>query len=644
MCGIAGVASPDGASLELVNQMGAAIRHRGPDDEGYVVLDDNGAFHSFRGDDTVSELEALPHWQTAGERHYRVGLCSRRLSILDLTSAGHQPMLSADENLALAFNGEIYNYLELARELEALGWRLRPCGDTAVLLAAFAEWGPACVQRFRGMWAFAIFDRAAGRLTLSRDRFGIKPLYYTRLGDAIAFSSEIKGLLPILPREPRGSISEAVRLLAWGGVDVGQATLFEDVQSIPAGSQLYVENDGAAVRLHRYYDVASLDGKFEGGLEEAIQEYRDRVRESIRLHMRSDVEVGACLSGGLDSNLLAKMAGSELTNGHLRTFTAVYDDPTFDERRYVELHASRSNRLRTSFVAPTAEELLEELDRLVWAQDQPLASSSPFAQWSVMQLAGEQGVKVLLDGQGADEAIGGYSYFAGAYLLELARAGRLLRGAHEALLLRERRSVNVWSELARAGYHQLPSWLRAHARRVTRDGFRVLAAPYRDLPDRKPRPGQKTFRDYSVQAVRENLPSLLRYEDRSSMAFSIESRVPYLDHPLVEFVLSLPTEFKIQNGWSKFVQRKSSEALLPEEIVWRRDKLGFATPQEAWKRDLTGPLRGFLQGAELPPFLDRSGVEALLSNDSSRPTTLSEFWKTILFLKWIDVFRVRFSE
>jgi asparagine synthase (glutamine-hydrolysing) len=644
MCGIAGVIGRTGASLELLAQMATILRHRGPDDEGYVVQDVDGPFRCFRGDDTVPELRDLGHWRSSQRGAYSVGMCHRRLSILDLSPAGHQPILSPDANLALVFNGEIYNYLELAEELEFLGHRLRPCGDTAVLLAAFAEWGAACVHRLRGMWAFAVYDRQARRLTLSRDRFGIKPLYYARLGDSFYFSSEIKGLLPVFPNGPRGSPGEIVRLLAWSDLDDGSATLFEDVCSLPAGTSLRLDRDELTYTLERYYDIGSFsEAMYEGDITDAVDEYRQRVVESVRLHMRSDVEVGSCLSGGLDSSLAAAMATDHASNGRLATFTAVYDDPALDERRYVDLQA-RTGRFRTNFVSPTPDAFLEQLDQLVWAQDQPMTSSSPFAQWSVMQLAGEQHMKVLLDGQGADEAIGGYSYFAGVYVLELARAARLLRGVRAALLLRDRRQIRLSEALARAAFRALPPSLRQRARHATRLGYQLVAPAYRELARPRQEPAPRTFRDHCIDALQHSLPELLRYEDRSSMAFSIESRVPFLDHPFVELVLSLPTDFKIHDGWSKYVQRQASQGLLPSEIVWRRDKLGFTTPQQAWKNALVDPLREFLQRAAVPSFLDRERVLRIASFDGSNPVSLSEFWKTIFVLKWIEIFRVQFSE
>lgn len=631
--------------MKLLSQMAAALRHRGPDDEGYVVHAASAPFRCFRGDDTVPEFGDLPHWRSADGRGYPVGLCHRRLSILDLTSAGHQPMISGDGNLALVFGGEIYNYLELADELEALGWRLKPCGDTAVLLAAFHQWGPACVDRLRGMWALAAFDRRSGRLTLSRDRFGIKPIYYARVNGSLAFSSEIKGLLPFLPGAPRGSTRETVRVLMWGRTDDEEATLFEDVRALPAGCNLHVDTRDLTCRVERYYDVsAATNERFDGSLEDAVHEYQQRLDESVRLHLRSDVQVGSCLSGGIDSNLTAALATRHLPNRGLTTFTAVYEDPALDERRYVEAHAAQSGRLETKFVSPTATSLHAEIDQLVWAQDQPMASTSPFAQWAVMRLAAENKIKVLLDGQGADEALGGYSYFAGAQLLELARAGRISRALREARLLKEHRSVSIWRELGRATYHQLPPLLQASARRAARAGYQLVTPSYREHAGRPHKPAPRTFRDYSIDAVRHSLPELLRYEDRSSMAFSIESRVPFLDHPLVELTLSLPTNFKIHDGWTKFVQRRAAEAVLPAEIVWRRDKLGFTTPQRDWKRQLAAPLQEYVRAHPMPPFLDRIKVEQLLASESSKSVTLSEFWKTIFMLKWIDAYSVQFSD
>ena len=644
MCGIAGVIAPSGVQPMLLAKMATSLRHRGPDDEGFLTHDFEGRFECFRGDETVSALSgSLPHWRNAPRSRYPVAMCHRRLAILDLTAAGHQPMISPDGNVALVFNGEIYNYLELADELESLGWSLRPCGDTAVLMAALGEWGPECVHRLRGMWAFAAYDRRERRLLLSRDRFGIKPVYYARVAGSLAFAPEIKGLLPALSGRPRGSVENIVRLLEWGRLDDSSVTLFDGIDALPPGFNLYVDATTLTTRLEQYYDVSTVEGEFRGSVDDAVAEYRSRMAESIRLHMRSDVRVGSCLSGGLDSNLAAAMALDELPKGRLATFTAVYDDPAVDERALVELHANRSGRFETHFVAPDPESLLAELDELVWAQDLPMASSSPFAQWAVMGLAAGQGVKVLLDGQGADEAIGGYSYFAGVYLLELVRTGGVLRVPQAARLLRDRRGIGVSRELSRAVYHQLPTRLRSGARRSARVGPRLVNPHYRSSGQVQARP-TRTFRDHCIEAVQRSLPVLLRYEDRSSMAFSIESRVPFLDHPLVEFVLSLPAAYKFQDGWSKFVQRKAAQDLLPAEIVWRRDKLGFSTPQRSWKRALAGPLLELVRQADVPPFLDRERLENLVRSHGGGSTSLSEFWQTIFLLRWMQVFQVQFSD
>jgi asparagine synthase (glutamine-hydrolysing) len=250
---------------------------------------------------------------------------------------------------------------------------------------------------------------------------------------------------------------------------------------------------------------------------------------------------------------------------------------------------------------------------------------------------------VLLDGEGADEGIGGYSYFAGAYLLELLRNGRLIRASQEARRLRHRRGIRVSTEVSRAALDQLPVAFRRQARRRLRIGLQLVLPQYRALAGEPVYRAPRTYRDYCVDALRRNLPQLLRYEDRSSMAFSIESRVPFLDHPLVELVLSFPSEMKVNRGWSKFVQRRAAEGLVPKEIVWRRDKLGFATPQQAWKRATIGPLQDFVRQVELPFFLDRARIERLMSSDLGSAPTLSEYWQTIFLLRWMHVFRVQFA-
>jgi asparagine synthase (glutamine-hydrolysing) len=642
VCGLGGVFSLSSIAPERVAAISSALRHRGPDDEGFLAFDRYGSYETFRGDDTVAALASQPHW-TAASGPYTMALCSRRLAILDLSVAGHQPMVSRDGDLALAFNGEIYNYLELADELESLGWRLRPCGDTAVVVAAFAQWGPTCVERFRGMWALALHDRRSGRLTLSRDRFGIKPLYYARSGDAIVFASEIKGVLAALPGDPRGSASEVVRLLTWGGIDDDETTLFEDVRAVPAGCNLHVAADDLGITPERYYRLAShVADEFDGSLGEAVKEYTSRFSDAIRIHLRSDVRVGTCLSGGLDSSLITAFAMSDLDGAPLRTFSAVYADPAVDERRYIEQHAASNGRMEQRFISPSADQLLEDIDRLVWAQDQPMASSSPYAQWAVMGLAAADGMKVLLDGQGADEAIGGYSYFAGAYLLELARRGRVLETLREGRRLRDRRGIRPYTEIGRVALQRLPATFRRQVRRRMRIGSGLVLPEYRSLARSPSRDSPRSYREYCIDAIERSLPQLLRYEDRSSMAFSIESRVPYLDHPLVEFVLSLPTNMKIRDGWSKLVQRLAATGRVPDEIAWRRDKLGFATPQQTWQRQTAGDMRDFIRQFEIPPFLDRAGIERLIASDLAG-VSASEYWQTMFLLRWIHVFRVGFT-
>jgi asparagine synthase (glutamine-hydrolysing) len=260
-----------------------------------------------------------------------------------------------------------------------------------------------------------------------------------------------------------------------------------------------------------------------------------------------------------------------------------------------------------------------------------------------MQRAGGERIKVLLDGQGADEAIGGYSYFAGAYVLELARTRRLLTAYRQARLLRDRRSVRLGRELGRAAYANAPVALRRRIRAASRTGLDLVKPEYRFLAGDPPATRARTFSDRCAHAVAHSLPRLLRYEDRSSMAFSIESRVPYLDHPLVEFVLSLPPNLKFHEGWSKFVQRRAAVDLLPAEIVWRKDKLGFTTPQSDWKQALSTPLRELIRSVEVPPFLDRDRIERMLGGETSSNVALSEFWQTMFLLKWMDVFRVQFA-
>ena len=642
MCGISGIVSRGGVSPQVLVDMTRVLRHRGPDDEGYVFINEQGRLFSFRGDDTVPELSSLPHVQHAYADRFGVGISHRRLSIIDLSAAGHQPMVVEEGRWVVAFNGEIYNFECIRDELIENGFQFVSQSDTEVLLAAYAAWGEDCVQKFVGMWAFAIIDRVQNTLFLSRDRFGIKPLYYVATDEHFAFSSEIKGLLNVSGSRPQVQEEAQLQYLFYGTLSEPGVTLFQGVREVLPAHHLVYDLDSHTFINKRYYDIHSLVANQNPINEQCnpVAEYRELLARSVDLHLRSDVEVGSCLSGGLDSSALVSFAAPRMKNVHFNTFTAAYQEPEADESDYVKMISGHYNNIRSFFVYPSAKEYWSELDRMTWHQDLPVGSTSVYAQWAVMKLASQQKTKVLLDGQGADEVIGGYANFTGVFMLDLLKSWRIHNWFRNAKALREHRSVRVWHEIGRAGFHGLPHMLKYWVWQKKRAGADLFETAHREnlaqltVPHR----GGATFLEACLNAIHTGLQALLRYEDRNSMAFSIESRVPFLDHRFVEFILRLPQHYKMNDGWSKFIQRKAIESRLPEAVVWRRDKMGFVTPQSSWKETLVEDIFAFLRDSTPPDCVSKSYYRTLLNSEPSPQLLQGELWRLVVLMKWRQVF------
>jgi len=615
MCGIAGVASSDPELLAPIGAMTSALRHRGPDDEGFAIVDPVTArIHSFSGPDTAPgvELPRLPERPPAGAG---LALGHRRLAILDLSTAGHGPMLSADGSLVVTYNGEIYNYLELREELRGLGHAFATGTDTEVLLAAWAEWGPDCLRRFNGMWAFALYDARRRVLFCARDRFGVKPFYYHHRPGLLAFASEIKGLLAHPAVSARTDEGMLLGFLTRGALDEGSRTFFESVTCLPGGHWLRCEA-GRDPEVRRYYELPASDDR---SLPPA--EFRDLLEDAVRLRLlRADVDVGTCLSGGLDSSAIVALT-ARLTDpraaGRRRTFSVLYDDPGMREEPFVDevVEATGAGGAKTT---ATSADLLRDLPALVRHQDEPLPSLGPYSQWRVMALAREHGVSVLLDGQGADELLAGYVYQLGPFLAESYDRAGPARALAEARALSRVTGRSLGFLLALAAYHRLPLPSALRARAVGR------ASTHTHLPGSALDPAlvRRTGRPQGSRHVPQtrladerranvlstSLPALLRYEDRNSMAFSVEARTPFLDYRVAEAALRLPARDLVRDGWSKWILREATRGLLPEAVRLRRDKLGFATPEPRWLTEIAPRVREWLGPGSFASGLVRADV------------------------------------
>jgi len=607
MCGIAGVLAPRRAEPELVAALADMLRHRGPDDEGLVAIDaEGGRAVPVAGPDTMPEAIGgpaphLPRRREPGDGPWDVVLAGRRLAILDLSPAGHQPLCSPDGEAWIVHNGEIYNYLELRRELESLGHRFHGGSDTEVAVAAYREWDTACFERFNGMWGMAIWDVARRRLVLARDRFGVKPLYFAH-AEGVVFASEIKAVLASEWVPPAENGAAVAAFLAGGRIDVRPGeTCFEHVRQVEPGCYVVCPLGGVPVQ-RRYYDLVS---RLRPARPEELLELLD---DAVALRLRSDVPVGSSLSGGLDSSSVVALAQRRLGAGSpMSTFTfasGAADDEGRSAAR-VARHAGANNVATGVPDAPLAELLVQ----VVREQDEPVGSGSVVAQRQVMARAHADGLQVLLDGQGGDEVLAGYKYYLGANLADLVARGRFVR----------------WLRELRAG--------EANAALQKRWLVRATAGELRARPLTSSRLRLKQLED-----VAEHLPALLHYEDRNSMAHSIETRLPFLDYRLVELGLGLPNAAKIEEGWTKVALRRAVTSLLPTETVWQREKVQFSAPQRAWLR---GPLHELAVDLLSPA---RSGPEgrtalAALSDETASGAAVDAVWRRLVLEVWRDVYR-----
>lgn len=573
MCGIAGILStePHEGLAVALEAMIAAQRHRGPDGEG--------------------------RW-TGRVGDFTVALGHVRLAILDLSEAGKQPMLLPDGSGLIIFNGEIYNYLELRAELEGQGVSFRTGSDTEVLLWALQKWGEAALSKLNGMWAFAWLDFRTRRLMLSRDRFGIKALYYFRDDRQVWFASEIKGILAGVRRR-FGINNQAVgRFLMQSLLDAQPQTFFDGIQALSPGHSavfdLGEDGRGAAPRFTAHWHPPRTDRLDRlDGIEDRIQAVRETFFDAVRLRLRSDVPVGVLLSGGVDSSSIAA-AMRELLGpaADLRLLAATSDNPSYDERPFMEIMA-RHIASPVNFVKleRTPQEWFRLLGEVIYANDEPVGNFSTVAHFLLMQEAGRLGVTVILSGQGADELLCGYRKFLGFRVQELLAGRRPFRAARLiAAFLRNGTVLNQF-EFGEAKRYMggmfASRTIDIRGPRLMDDGFLLENGL-----------GGHTLVERQLEDVaRLSVPALVHYEDRCSMAWAREIRLPFLDYRMVNLLLPADPDLKLRDGWTKWVFRKAMEPFLPSAIAWRKDKQSFISPQSEWlKRELRPTISELLAG------------------------------------------------
>jgi asparagine synthase (glutamine-hydrolysing) len=554
MCGIAGILDLAGRPLDraLLLSMLRRIAHRGPDGGGWMEDDGATIREGFRDSAVAASSRPLP-WPRSGSP--LVALGHQRLAITDLSAAGHQPMSRAGGRWWITFNGAIFNAPELRRELEESGDRFTTSTDTEVLLAAYIRWGASALPRLNGMWAFAIWDAERRELFCSRDRYGIKPFYYTISGDRFAFASEPKALRPVRPAVP--DLASVAGYLAVGSrIPDGDSTYYADYRVIPAGSLLRAGADG--IRVERWYDlderVARVDAP--ASLREAAGRLRELLSDAVAIRLRADVPVGLLLSGGVDSSGIAGILAAGPRNALPGPAISLRypGRPDIDESSYSDA-VLRATGFSGDYVEPSADDFDRELDELVISLDSPPLGSGMLAQRLLYRRARSLGFIVTLVGQGSDELFGGYEPWD-VHVTQLWNRGRRAAALREGFLSGRRR----WGLLT-----------------GLRHTLGVIRTSRRGLPCRCAIDGTLQDHQRHLLAV-DYLPSILDDEDRNSMAFGVESRLPFLDHRVVELARSLPDGWLCRDGWTKVVLRRALEGLVPEEVLRRPRKLGLPGP------------------------------------------------------------------
>jgi len=556
MCGISGIIHLDRSPVPepQIWDMIKAMKHRGPND--------NGTFFE-----------------------EGIGFGFVRLSIIDLSPAGHQPMFSHDERYVIIFNGEIFNYVELREELKAKGHQFRTKTDTEVLIQSYVEWGEDMLHKLNGMWTFVIYDRKEKTVFGSRDRYGIKPLYYAIDGNRLIFASEIPSILAVLGKKPTADQNALFDFLIFNRTDQDENTFFSEIKKVNHGCYFKMRvapSEGPvqkAMKITKWYDLRKeLKEPFKDP-----EEFREMFVSSIALRLRSDVPIGVCLSGGLDSSSIVSTMIHDFDKRDVHTFSAVYGEGKFgDESKFIHLY--KDDLPNMHYIMPDDKTIMADIPEMVRAHAEPIASTGPYAQYKVMELA-KNHVTVTLDGQGADEMLGGYHYFFGFHFKNLLLKGKVGGMASEMVsYYRKHRSM---LGLISFILFMLPAGVRARTRAMEKgyideEFYSAHAVNANSIAGELY--GSATLQDALINHFEYKLEHLLKWEDRNSMWFSLEARVPFLDHRLVERTLTMPDNMIIRDGMTKHVLREAMKGRLPEPIRMRRDKIGFGTPHDEWFR------------------------------------------------------------
>ena len=653
MCGIAGLysTSPTHFDASTLIKMSQSMAHRGPDDEGFVLMHHDGLmtrYHHEHTHEASIQRYNLPSLTTA--RPYMLALMHRRLSIIDLSPMGHQPMSYDDGNLWIVFNGEIYNYLELKIELEDEGYIFASHSDTEILLAGYKAWGEQVLNKLNGMWAFTIFDKGKNLLFSARDKTGVKPFYYIDNALYFAFASEIKTLVTTPGLSKKQLNHKAVwDYLIWGIIERTEHSFWNDVTELKPAHYLIKDLSSGSLSLQCYYTPNYQNNE---GIDNNSQNHAKHIstllQQAVGLRLNSDVPVGVSLSGGMDSSSICALAQKEYTNRYNRNisaYTVSFPDFVDDETAFAQQVAVHTG-VDWHKVTPDTKISPEMLEKMIYHQDLPFLSISLYSHFKLIEKVAKDGIKVFLEGQGGDELFSGYPHHNIAYLRERLKHADLKGFIHtlsnhdnsgfsKSYLIKSLLKAVLLDAFGQGTEHLL---INHHKE------FEVLSPEFK-----KAFMQSNTYATYKTKNLHQSLEYdtygyylkfLLRATDRTSMAHGVECRTTFADEfKLIDYVNHIPSRLKIQNGYPKYLLRKAMEDLLPASIIWRKDKKGFASPEQQWIVAILEDFDKYLE-QDLSEFFDLDKLKLLLNNFKSNPHAYYDkrIWRIINFVVWKKIF------
>ena len=645
MCGISGyIDMKHGVDKNVLRDMTQMIRHRGPDDEGYALFTQNKVVFA-KGDDTAEQIDASPI-EDIQCQDYFMGFGHRRLSILDLSVLGHQPMQK--HNKVLTYNGEVYNYIEIREELKKQGYTFVSNCDSEVILSAYDCWGDRCVEKFNGMWAFAIYDLSNHNLFMSRDRFGVKPLYYYYNNDKLIFSSEIKQILR--DETVTRIVNEEIlaHYLKYNFREYSENTFFKGISVLIGGCNMNVTFDFNKkcikdIKIDRYYALSERV-KVQP-CDDSAKLIGDALRKAVRLRMRSDVKVGSCLSGGLDSSSIVGIVCDSLKkdgkdSGDFETVTIGFPG----EDKINEVNFSKAVvdycGCKENLITPDSKSMMEHLEKLVWHDDEPLPHLGIEVSYAVFKGAADNGCEVFFDGQGGDEGLTGYYFYYANYLWNVLKKQGGFKFRKELKKIVSSSDMSYKAAIIYMLYFNIPA-VRMLGNEFRRGGYMSKRA--RKAVNTKNLSmffGSKDGLDRQIEDyLYGSLPCILHWEDRNSMASSVETRLPFLDYEYVEKVLSVAVTDKLEKGYTKAPLRKYMVGMLPDDVIWRKNKLGFPAPTEKWLWEMPKEyIMELLDNAKSGAFFN---IRKLKSDYLRHKGDASMLQKFIAVELWMRAFELR---